>query len=223
MTFALQQDEHVYAQRSGELGFLANTLVAGCSIQSRPFTPQEASDAAACICNLGLECWPAHWPASESPRALSGRARDTTSPPDVFLLHHDLVTAFEIGWSVLYRDVSLFAADQLIATLDDLRCVDDEMRRELRALRQKLVKHREAGTPWLARDAAEVLAMLDTTSWVAVLGLLDECPNLPAALSAVLERRTTRVSPTAFEFISTTTQIGDVRVFMRALPTRLSG
>ena len=60
------------------------------------------------------------------------------------------------------------------------------------------------------------------TAWVGVLGLLDECPILPAALTAVLERRTARVSPTAFEFFSTTAQIGDVRVFVRALPSLLS-
>ena len=144
-------------------------------------------------------------------------------PPDAFLVDHDLVTAFEVGWSVLYQDVSLFVADQLLSTLADLRCVDADTRHGLRALRHKLVEQREAGTPWLARDAADVLAMLDMTAWISVLGLLDECPILPAALTAVLERRTTPVSPTAFEFISTTAQIGDIRLFMRALPGVLSG
>ena len=104
----------------------------------------------------------------------------------------------------------------------DLDCVDAETRRGLRGLRHELVKQREAGTPWLARDAADVLAMLDMTAWISVLGLLDECPNLPAALTAILERRTTSVSPTAFEFISTTAQIGDIRLFMRMLPGVLS-
>jgi hypothetical protein len=52
---------------------------------------------------------------------------------------------------------------------------------------------------------------------------LDECPILPAALTAIVERRKTPVSPTAFEFISTTAQIGDIRVFMRMLPRLLSG
>jgi hypothetical protein len=64
--------------------------------------------------------------------------------------------------------------------------------------------------------------MLDTTAWISVLGLLDECPVLPAALTAVLEGRTTTVSPTAFDFISTAAQIGDVRIFMRKLPDVLS-
>jgi hypothetical protein len=136
---------------------------------------------------------------------------------------HGLVAAFEMGWSVLYQDVSLFAADQLIGTVGRLRCRDGDIRRGLHALERTLVKHREAGTPWLAREAAEVLAMLDTTAWVGVAGLLDECPVLPAALTAILEGRTTAVSPTAFEFISTTARIGDIRVFMRMLPGVLAG
>ena len=78
MEFVLHHDETAYLTRSRELGFLANTLLAGCSVQSRPFTPQEASDAAACICNLGLECWPARWPGATSQGASS--PRDSTRP-----------------------------------------------------------------------------------------------------------------------------------------------
>ena len=63
-----------------------------------------------------------------------------------------------------------------------------------------------------------VLAMLDMPSWVSLLGLLDECPVLPAALTATLEARIGAVSPTAFDFISTTGQIGEVRAFMGRLP-----
>jgi hypothetical protein len=223
MRFVRHDDEAAYLARTREFAFLANTLVAGSSVQSRPFTPQEASDAAGCICNLGLECWPARWPGTASHGASSSRERDTAMPPDAFLVEHDLVTAFEVGWSVLYQDVSLFVADQLISTVADLRCGDAETRHGLRALRRTLVAQREAGTPWLARDAADVLAILDMTAWISVLGLLDECPILPAALRAVLDRRTTSVSPTAFEFISTTAQIGEIHLFMRTLPSVLSG
>jgi hypothetical protein len=222
MEFVLHDDETAYLTRNRELAFLANTLLAGCSVQSRQFTPREASDAAACICNLGLECWPVRWPGAPTQRASSPHALDRSNPPDAFLVSHDLVTAFEAGWSVLYQDVSLFAADQLISALADLHGVDADSRRGLRTLRRELVKQREAGTPWLARNSAEVLAMLDMTVWISVLGLLDECPVLPAALTAVLERRTTSVSQTAFEFISTTAQIGSIRIFMRALPALLT-
>jgi len=222
-------DAAAYFARSRELAFLANALVAGCSVQSRPFTPREASDAAARICNLGLEYWPARWPSVTSQDASSARAHDTAAvaalhafPPDSFLIDHDLVTAFEVGWSVLHRDVSLFVAQQLISTLDGLHCVDRDIRRGLAALRRALVEQRDAGTPWLARGAADALAMLDVTAWAGVVGLLDECPVLPAALTAILEGRTTTVSPTAFDFISTAAQVGDVRIFMRKLGDLLS-
>jgi hypothetical protein len=228
MAYVRDTHETAYFARSRELAFLANALLAGCSVQSRPFTSQEASDAAAGICNLGLEYWPARWP-SVTAGASSPHSHDTATatrpdrcPPDSWLIDHDLVTAFEVGWSVLHQDVSLFAAEQLISTLTELHCVDRDIRRGLVALQRALVTQRDAGTPWRARDAAEILAMLDMTAWISVLGLLDECPVLPAALTAVLEGRTTTVSPTAFDFISTAAQIGDVRIFMRKLPDVLS-
>jgi hypothetical protein len=202
MEFVLHRDPSAYFTRSRELAFLANALVAGSSVQSRPFTPQEASDAAACICNLGLESSPA--------------------PPDDYLVKHSLIAAFETGWSMLFQNVSVFVADQLIAMLTNLAWADDDSRRGLRVLERKLVQQREAGTPWLARDAADVLATLDPAVWISVIGLLDECPIAPAALSAVLEHRTAPVSPTAFEFISTTAQIGDVHRFMKMVPDLLS-
>jgi hypothetical protein len=217
MAYVRDRDEIVYLTRSRELAFLANTLAAGCSVQSRPFTPQEASDAGAAICNLGFEHWPARWPRVTSPRT-----RPDTVPPDSWLIDHDLVTAFEVGWSVVYQDVSLFAAKQLISTLGALHCVDRDIQRDLIALRRTLATQLKAGTPWLARGAAEILATLDTTAWISVLGLLDECPVIPAALTAILEHRTTTVSPTEFEFIATAAQIGDVRTFMRTLPDVLS-
>ncbi len=69
MEYARDRNEAAYFTRHRELAFLANTLLAGCSVQSRPFTPQEASDAAASICNLGLEYWPAR--QTRSRRTLS--------------------------------------------------------------------------------------------------------------------------------------------------------
>ena len=63
----------------------------------------------------------------------------------------------------------------------------------------------------------DVLAILDMPSWASLVGLLGECPVLPAALTATLEGRTGAISATAFEFISTTVQIGDVRAFMARL------
>ena len=158
------------------------------------------------ICNLGLE-----------------QSQTAKMPaPEAALIDHDLVTAFEAGWSVLYRDVSLVVAGHLASMLTDLECLDSDVQQGLEALRRSLTAEIDAGTPWLARDAAEVLAQLDVTAWIAVLGLLDECPVVPAALTAILEGRTTAVSATAFDFISTTEQIGDVRRFLQKLADLLS-
>ena len=191
-------DAEAYFARTREMAFLVNTLIAGCSLQSRAFTPQEASDAAAAICNLGLE-------------------HVGPTLPDAFLVDHDLVTTFEAGWRVLHEDVSMFVAEHLIATLTDLRCADAEIQGGLSALRRELVAQRDAGTPWRARDALEVIAILDLPAWAGLLGLLDECPVLPAALTATLARHTGSISATAFEFIATTEQIGQVRAFMGKL------
>src|SRR5438105_1114947 len=84
MAYVRDTDETAYLTRTRELAFLANTLLAGCSVQSRPFTPREASDAAAGICNLGLEYWPARWPSATSPGASSPPPHDTATPSDTF-------------------------------------------------------------------------------------------------------------------------------------------
>ena len=178
MEYVRDSDDTLYLARSHELAFLANTLVAGCSIQSRSFTPQEASDAAVGICNLGLEHWPARWP---EPVASSTADLDVTLP-DTFLMHHDLVSAFEVGWAVLHEDVSMFAAEQLVSALSNLQCSDADIQEGLDTLRIELMKQREAGTPWHARNALDVIAMLDMPAWASVMGLLDECPVIPGGI-----------------------------------------
>jgi hypothetical protein len=217
MEYVRDMHHTAHLTRSRELAFLANTLMAGCSVQSRPFTAQEASDAAVGICNLGLEHWPARWPDAETRDAAASTDDLGATLPDAFLVDHDLVVAFEVGWAVLHEDVSMFVAERLIVTLTDLRCVDAEIQGGLDALRRELVRQRDAGTPWRARDALDVLAMLDMPAWASLLGLLDECPVLPVALTAILEGHTGAVSATAFEFIATTGQIREVRAFMGKL------
>jgi hypothetical protein len=132
-------------------------------------------------------------------------------------------TVFEVGWAVLYEHVSLFVAERLLFALSDLRCSDAHIQAELGTLRIELTRQCQAATPWRARNALDVIAMLDMPAWASVLGLLDECPVLPAALTATLERRTGAISPTEFEFISTRSQLGKVREFMARFLDTLSG
>jgi hypothetical protein len=188
-------DEFAFADRTRELAFLANALMTGGSVLSRAFTPREASDAAVAICNLGLE----HWPA-----------------PGRFGPHDDLVAAFEIGWAELHA-VSMFVVRQLIDALSAVQSVDDEIQDGLQSLGLVLVRSHENRTPWLARSSLDVIAMIDMPVCVSLQALLDECPVLPDALTAILERRTGAIDPMAFEFISTGQQIQKVRDFAGSL------
>jgi hypothetical protein len=215
MEYLRDEDAAAYSARSRELAFVANALVAACSIEARPFTPQEASDAAVCTCNLGLEHWPGRWPRPCWPGA---EAVSEPAIPVGFLRTNDLVTAFEIGWTVLYEDVSLFVAETLVGVLGDLACSDAETQLGLHVLRRRLAEQYRAGTPWLARDALDVLATLDVAAWAALLGLLGECPVAPAVLGAILEGRKGAVSATNFDFIATRGHLAQVRDFAARLP-----
>jgi hypothetical protein len=176
-----------------ELAFLANTMMAGCSIQARPFTAKEAVDAVVAVCKLGHQKAPSR----------------------------SLVTAFQIGWRMLYDEVSLYAAKQLIEVLKTLRCGDPETQAALNALRKELRKHWKAGEPWLARESLDVIAILDMPAWAALLGLIDECPVVHAGLGASTTIGTRAVSASDFEFISGSAQIAAVRDFMQSLPAIL--
>jgi hypothetical protein len=217
MQFVLDHDPAAYSTRREELAYLANTLVSGCAIQGRPFTAQEASDAAVAVCNLGLENWGLeNWP----PHRLTANAK---SLPGSFLVDHDLVSVFQVGWAVLYNSVSLYAAEQLIGVLARMRCNDSEVQMWLDTLRMKLGKHWRARAPWRARDALDVIAILDMQAWAALLALIDECPALHAGAVAPEDSRTLSVGASDFEFISENSQIASVREFMQSLPERLRG
>ena len=207
---AHDRDPAAYASRSQELAYLANTILAGCSIQARPFSVQEASDAAIAVCNLGLENWPLHW--------LPAKAL-----PDDFLVAQDLVSVFQVGWKVLYEGVCLDTAERLIGVLTGLRCADRETQAALKQLRLELRKQWQAGAPWRARDALDAIAILDMPAWAALLGLMDECPVMHAGVGASRNSRTHAVSASAFEFISENRQIASIREFMQSLPETLRG
>jgi hypothetical protein len=180
-----------------ELAYLANTIIAGGSIQGRPFTTREASDAAVAICNLGLDQWPERW-------------RD-----------RDLVSAFQVGWTFLHREVCMFVAERLIDVIADLRCKDRDITMRLRALRRDLLQHVRDRAPWRARNALDVMLMLDAPTWAALLALIDECPVVNAAVAA--SRRACRtIDPQDFEFISERSQIAAVHEFVGALPSALN-
>ena len=221
MRFVRDADHHACSARTGELAYLANAIAAGCSIQARAITPQEASDAAVAVCNLGLENWPPHWLSpAEAHGASSGGDAGTALPGD-FLVGHDLVGVFQVGWTVLHEAVCMYTAEQLITILADLRCDDRETQTGLDALRTEMATQWRAGAPWRAQDALDVMTSLDMPAWATLLGLTGECPVIHAGLAASRGPGTRSVSPSAFEFISENRQIASVREFMRSLPDTL--
>jgi hypothetical protein len=219
LQFAGDTDQAAYAMRSQELAYLANTILAGCSIQARPFTVQEASDAAVAVCNLGLEHWPPQWLPADARQGRS--ATEGGLLPANFLVAQDLVSVFQVGWAVLYESVCLFAAGRLIEILTRLRCDDREVQAGLDELRKDMAKHRRAGTPWHAREALDVLAILDMPAWATMVGLIDECPVIHAGMGVSQDSRTLAVSASAFEFISESRQIASIREWMESLPELL--
>jgi hypothetical protein len=192
----IQEYVESHAGSAEELAFLANTLVAGCSLQARAFAPQEASDAAAAICNLGLENWPSRW------------------------ADRNLLTAFQVGWTVLQRNVCVFTAERLIAVLADLQCADRDIQLRLNGLRKELKQHLRDRAPWRAREALDVIVMLDAVSWAALSALIDECPVLHAAISAS-QRRCRAIDPADFVFIARNSEIAAIHEFLKSLPSRL--
>jgi hypothetical protein len=209
MKFVLDSDAAAYATRNEELTYIANTIMSGCALHGRPFTGREALDAAVAACNLGLENWPRLQPPAK-----------TIS--DDFLITQDLVSVFQVGWTVLHKDVGMYAAGQLVKVLAGFRCNDRETQAGLDALRVELSACCLSGTPWRAREALDVIAILDTPAWSALLCLLDEYPALPAAVNAWHNPRTRSVSATAFEFISENRQIDSIRQFIQSLPEILA-
>jgi len=205
----LERDPAIYSNRTDELAYLANVLIAGSSFASRRFREVEAADAVLAVCNLGLENWPLA--ANASPKL----------PPE-FLLGQDLVAVFRVGWSVLYERVSMQVAKRLVAILAKLRCDDDEVRDQIRELRRGLKAQVEAGTPWRERDNLDVIAMLDQPSWATLLGLVDECPVVPRAREPKRHGKPPLRVSSEFEFISENRQIAWVGDFMEALPSRLA-
>jgi hypothetical protein len=132
-------------------------------------------------------------------------------------------SAFELGWSCLHRDVSMFTVQRLIDVLAGIGTGDTRTHVDLLGLRRALARAHATGAPWIVRDALDVLSVLDVVAWTGLLGLVDECPVLPAVVDATVARHTGRVSATDFTFVSTLDEVTRIRAFVDLLPALLAG
>ena len=210
MRAVFERDPAACARRQEEIAWLANALVAGGTVAARAFTTQEASDAVMATCNLGLEYWPPAW-------------CDGGALPADFLVGQDLVTVFQVGWTVLHDDVCAHAVSRLMDALAHLPPHDADTAADLAALRTTLRRHWRAGTAWQARDALDVIATLDLPAWATLLGLIAECPVALATIETAGRPRPRTVDPSAFVFISERAQIDAVATFLDTLPEALRG
>jgi hypothetical protein len=201
MRVVSERDQVAYGDRNFELAYLANVLIAGCSIQGRPFTAKEAADASVAICNLGLE-----------------HLTDSTD----YLIANDLIGVFQIGWATLYEHACLFAGKALVDVLAGVQVADAEDRSALNMLRIRLIREIENGTPWRAATELDVLITIDPPAWAALVALLAECPVIHGGLMASLDHQVRSVDPDAFDFISRSDQLELIRSFMKVLPAILS-
>jgi hypothetical protein len=197
MRVASERDQVAYGERHFELAYLANVLMAGCPIQARPFTAKEAADASVAICNLGLE--------------------QLSEAPD-YLLTHDLIGAFQVGWTALHEQACVFAGKALVDILNEVRVADADVQSALNMLQVRLRREIENGTPWRAAAALEVLMSVDMPAWAALVALIAECPVIHGGLLASTDPRVRSVDPNAFVFISGPDQLRVIRSFMSALP-----
>ena len=78
----------------------------------------------------------------------------------------------------------MYAAERLIAVIAEIRCSDRDIQMRLQGLRRELVQGVRDATPWRARNALDVIVMLDAPCWAALVALTDECPVLHAAIRA---------------------------------------
>ncbi|MGE6761905.1 DUF6178 family protein [Corallococcus interemptor] len=196
-----------YRDRLRELSYLANVLISGCSYAGRTFRPLEAADAAVAVCNLGME------------RLLRDAAGNRPGDPTVddaadLLARQELVKLFQVGWSLLHRDVQMFTArtlqDALTRMAEGQR--DTGKSRELTRMAATLKADVNAGKPTRSRGRLDGLGhVLERQVIVAVKALLSEYPFLPRAIAGGAKETDKRDA----RFIFTRQQIQAVQAFVQ--------
>ena len=172
-----EEGAEAYSRRLAEVTYLANMLMAGCSLLGRRFRPVEAAEAAMATCQLGAEHLTGLCLGQAEERDLAALTR--------LLASSDMVRLFNLGWRILHERVSMPAAQGLADLLRRVRDTiqDTPRRRDLAAKLSSLDKKIKAARPWLfVREMDDLLGELDNDLLVQLSELLGEYPVLPAAL-----------------------------------------
>jgi hypothetical protein len=174
-----------FQQRTRELAYLATVLMAGGSLEGRPFTGGDARDGALATCNLGVEF------IQSSQTAL----KLDTEP--------GLIRPFLIGWQFLdtVRDRVIDSIQRSLTELEtprkprNLRWLHDEARIGMRDLRKAVEQRRFADI----RDAMTFLSIVfDAAACQEIAPLLDHLPHF----APIFEKNKNRPQPQWIESIS---------------------
>jgi hypothetical protein len=208
-------DPGLFAERSEELAYLANVLVAGCSFQQRRLRPIEALRAVMASCSLGL------WLAS--PVAPSGRrGSDPVRQALATLRRLPADGLFRMGWHRSHQELTDRAAAVGVTLMERAAGrADRGDRTELKRAAARLSELRAAGAPWRGLPLLDALiGRLDAPLLEALLGLLDECPSLRGELARRSGRQADRRAQDAPRFACTPAELERARLLLDRLVTR---
>ena len=80
--------------------------------------------------------------------------------PDDYLVGHDLIGIFQIGWTALYEEVGMYARVYAHRCGGPPRRADKDIQSGLKTLRIAMRRQVQAGTRWRAEPSLDVIAML---------------------------------------------------------------
>jgi hypothetical protein len=157
-----ERDPVRYGERSEELAYLTNVLLAGCSIEQRSLRPLEAVRVAIATCNLGL-CMAISGPPSV-------RQEDVATEALAVLRQRTADELFRCGWQRIHQDVVDVAAKVALRLF------------ELAASKRSesvVRKACEEGAPWRGLSVLDdLLRSVDGRDVDTLRGLMDQCPRL---------------------------------------------
>jgi hypothetical protein len=164
-------DPRVFGERSEELAYLTNVLLAGCTLQQRRLRPIEAVRVALATCNLGL-CL-----------VLPARPTDLSKPALAALQQIEADNLFRTGCHWLHKEVvepAARVAQRLLAKAAS-NAESEECAAYKRAA-SALDKACQQGAPWQAMSALDnLLSTIDARDVDVLRGLTDQCPTFPVA------------------------------------------
>ncbi|HKQ70163.1 MAG TPA: DUF6178 family protein [Polyangiaceae bacterium] len=189
-------DPRLFFERSEELAYLANVLLAGCSFRGRRMRSVEAVRAALATCSLALELSASR--TAREPRSAPSRPDHVARASKVLRERHLDELFRSASCSLQNRVVEPAvetAARWLLAAARNADAEDAERLSEA-ALRLQAASQR--GAPWKAAGELDHLfECVEPSLAHTLIALIDECPSMSGALAQERDHFVTTLSDLA--------------------------